>query len=84
MAAGRAVVARHVGALPETVLDGQTGLLLGNASPEALAEALRAILADPARARAMGEAGRRRAATEFSPERSVTIVENVYRRLVDA
>jgi glycosyltransferase involved in cell wall biosynthesis len=73
-----------VGALPETVLDGQTGLLLGNASPEALAEALRAILADPARARAMGEAGRRRAATEFSPERSVTIVENVYRRLVDA
>jgi hypothetical protein len=32
----------------------------------------------------MGEAGRRRAATEFSPERSVTIVENVYRRLVDA
>jgi glycosyltransferase involved in cell wall biosynthesis len=84
MAAGRPVVARHVGALPETVVDGQTGLLLGEASPDALAEALATILGDPARARAMGEAGRRRAAVEFSPERSVTIVEDVYRRLVDA
>jgi len=83
MAAGRPVVARHVGALPETVVDGQTGLLIGDASPEALAGALAAILGDPARARAMGTAGRQRAMVEFSPERSVTIVEAVYRRLVD-
>jgi hypothetical protein len=40
------------------------------------------MLADPSRARAMGEAGRRRAETEFSPERSVTIVERVYRDLL--
>jgi glycosyltransferase involved in cell wall biosynthesis len=82
MAAGRPVVARHVGALPETVLDGETGLLLADASPEPLAAALAAVLSDPDRARAMGEAGRRRAAEDFSPERSVTIVEAVYRRLV--
>jgi starch synthase len=44
-----------------------------------VAAALTAILADPARARAMGEMGRRRASSEFSPERSVTIVEAVYR-----
>jgi glycosyltransferase involved in cell wall biosynthesis len=81
MAAGRPVVARHVGALPETVVDGQTGILVDDASPEALAGALAAVLADPGRARAMGEAGRRRAREEFSPERSVTIVEEVYRRL---
>jgi glycosyltransferase involved in cell wall biosynthesis len=84
MAAGRPVVARHVGALPETVVDGETGLLIGDSSPEALAGALAAILADPARARAMGAAGQRRAAGEFSPERSVTIVEDVYHRLVSA
>lgn len=82
MAAGRAVVARHIGALPETVVDGETGFLIGEASPEALAEALGAVLLDPARARAMGEAGRRRAQEAFSPERSVAIVEAVYRRLV--
>jgi glycosyltransferase involved in cell wall biosynthesis len=79
MAAGRPVVARAVGALPETILDGETGFLVGDESPGAVAAALATILADPDRARAMGEMGRRRAAQEFSPERSVTIVEAVYR-----
>ena len=79
MAAGRPVVARAVGALPETVLDGETGFLVGDESPGAVAAALTAILTDPARARAMGELGRRRAAAEFSPERSVAMVEAVYR-----
>jgi glycosyltransferase involved in cell wall biosynthesis len=83
MAAARPVVARAVGALPETVVDGETGLLVGDESPRAVAEALASILGDPARARAMGEAGRRRAETDFSPERSVTIVETVYRAIVD-
>jgi glycosyltransferase involved in cell wall biosynthesis len=79
MAAGRPVVARAVGALPETVVDGETGLLVGGESPGAVAAALAAILGDPARARAMGERGRRRAIEEFSPERSAAIVEAVYR-----
>jgi glycosyltransferase involved in cell wall biosynthesis len=79
MAAGRPVVARAVGALPETVVDGETGFLVDDDSPEAVAVALANILADPARARAMGELGRRRAMGEFSPERSVAIVEAVYR-----
>jgi glycosyltransferase involved in cell wall biosynthesis len=81
MAAGRPVVARAVGALPETVVDGETGLLVGDESPGAVAAALGTILGDRARARAMGEMARRRAAEEFSPERSVTIVEAVYRRV---
>jgi glycosyltransferase involved in cell wall biosynthesis len=79
MAAGRPVVARAVGALPETVVDGETGLLVGDESAGAVAAALTEILGDPARARAMGEMGRRRASAEFSPERSVTIVEAIYR-----
>ena len=81
MAAGRAVVARRVGALPETVVEGETGYLVGDDEPESVATALRAIVTDRARARAMGTAGRRRAETEFSPERSVETVERVYRRL---
>jgi L-malate glycosyltransferase len=81
MAAGRPVVARAVGALPETVADGETGLLIDDEAPGAVAAALWAVLSDPARSRAMGEAGRRRAEDEFSPERSTTIVEAVYRTL---
>jgi glycosyltransferase involved in cell wall biosynthesis len=67
--------------LPETVVDGETGLLVDDDRPESVAAALAAILTDPARARAMGQAGQRRAVMEFSPERSVVIVEAVYRTL---
>jgi phosphatidylinositol alpha-1,6-mannosyltransferase len=81
MAAGRPVVARRVGALPETIVNGETGLLLDDDRPESVAAALAAVVEDRDRARAMGSAGRRRAETEFSPERSVEIVEAVYRTL---
>jgi glycosyltransferase involved in cell wall biosynthesis len=83
MAAGRPVVARRVGALPETVVEGETGHLVGDEEPESVAAALRSIVTDRAHARAMGGAGRRRAETEFSPERSVETVERVYRRLTE-
>jgi glycosyltransferase involved in cell wall biosynthesis len=66
MAAGLPVVACHAAAVPEVVLDGVTGVLTPPRDPGALAEALAAMLGDPARARAMGEAGRRRAA-RFTP-----------------
>lgn len=81
MAAARPVVARRVGALPETVVPGETGLLVDDDRPESVAAALAAVLGDRERARAMGIAGRLRAETEFSPERSVTVVDAVYRRL---
>ncbi|MCL6553209.1 MAG: glycosyltransferase [Firmicutes bacterium] len=47
MAAARPVVARRVGALPETVRHGETGLLVDDDRPESVAAALLDILADP-------------------------------------
>jgi glycosyltransferase involved in cell wall biosynthesis len=79
MAAGRPVVARRVGALPDTVAHGETGLLLDEERPESVERALAALAEDPARARRMGEAGRRRAMAEFSPEHHAEQVEAVYR-----
>jgi glycosyltransferase involved in cell wall biosynthesis len=81
MAAARPVVARRVGALPETVAHGETGLLVDEDRPEAVAAAMTAILGDGRRARAMGRAGRERASTEFAPDRAVAIVERRYRSL---
>lgn len=81
MAAGRPVVAGRVGALPETVVHGETGLLVDGARPESVAEALAAVLGNRARAVEMGRAGRRRVETVFSPEQSVATVERVYRTL---
>ena len=83
MAAGRPVVARRVGALPETVAHGETGLLVDGDTPGGVAAALRAIVGDPDRARAMGAAGRRRAEQEFTRERSVETVEAAYREVLD-
>jgi phosphatidylinositol alpha-1,6-mannosyltransferase len=80
-AAGRPGGARRGGALPETVVHGETGLLLEDERPESVAAALAAVLADPRRGGAMGAAGRRRAEAVFSPERSVDVVERLYRSL---
>src|SRR5204862_8016099 len=81
MAAGRPVIARKVGALPETILHGETGLLVDDDHPETVAQALGEILADPGRGRAMGIAARARAESDFSADRSVQTVERVYQDL---
>jgi L-malate glycosyltransferase len=83
MAAGRPVVARRIGALPDTVEHGETGLLLDEERPESVESALAALAADPARALRMGEAGRQRAMEEFSPERHAAQVEAIYLEAIE-
>jgi glycosyltransferase involved in cell wall biosynthesis len=84
MAAGRPVVGRRVGALPETVVHGVTGLLVDDDRPESVAAALRALVAQPERALAMGRAGRERAQALFGPDAHAAQVERIYRRVLDA
>ena len=57
-ACGRPVVAGTSGGAPEAVLDGETGTVVDPRSPDAVADAICGLLDDPARARAMGAAGR--------------------------
>jgi phosphatidylinositol alpha-1,6-mannosyltransferase len=58
-ACGLPVVAGTSGGAPEAVRDGVTGTVVGEPrSPAAVAAAVTALLDDPARARAMGAAGR--------------------------
>jgi alpha-maltose-1-phosphate synthase len=66
MACGTAVVASRVGGIPEVVADGETGLLVQPDDPAALAGAINVLVRDPARAGAMGQLGRQRAAADFS------------------
>jgi len=79
MALGKPVIASRVGGTPEVVVDGETGLLVEPANPEALAQALAALLRDPRRAHSMGAAGRARVERLFDLERTVDQIEELYR-----
>lgn len=78
MAAGRPLVATRVGGIPDLVEDGVTGILVPPSDPDALAEAAAALLSEPARAAAMGAAGRERWRKLFSPEPFVRETLKVY------
>ncbi len=81
MAMAKAVVATSAGGVPEIVIHGETGLLVPPAEPNLLAEAVLALLADPARAERLGLAGRRRAEALFSLQGHIQAVEAVYGEL---
>jgi glycosyltransferase involved in cell wall biosynthesis len=83
MAMGKPVVATASGGVPEIVVDGETGVLVAPADPAALAGAVRALLADPARRQRLGQAGRLRAETEFSLAGHADAVGSVYRECLE-
>lgn len=95
MACETAVVATATGGIPEVVVPGETGLLVpieqatdGTGTPldpdryvADFASALTSVVSDPARAAAMGRAGRERAISSFSwgaiAERTVEVYRSV-------
>ena len=64
--AGRPAVASRIGALPETIVDGETGLLFPPGDVEALASWMLNLAETPGRARQLGEAGRVRAQERYT------------------
>jgi starch synthase len=82
MACGTAVVGSRTGGIPEVVADGETGLLVPPDEPRPLADALNTLLRDPGRARAMGQAGRKRAVAEFGWPAIAAQTAGLYAELV--
>lgn len=66
LAAGTPVVASRVGGIPDIVKDGETGLLVAEKQPEALAEAILRLLEQPALGARLVEEGRRHIERHFS------------------
>jgi glycosyltransferase involved in cell wall biosynthesis len=66
-----ACVATKVSGIPELIEHGRTGLLVAPGSPEEMAHALRELIADPVRRRALGEAGRQRVTEKFGLEKNI-------------
>lgn len=82
MSYGVPVVATPVNGVPEMVQDGETGFLVPVGDVEALADRLERLLHDPLLREQMGRAGRRRAETQFAPERFQREMLAIYRRVV--
>jgi glycogen synthase len=83
MACETPVVASAVGGILEVVEDGKTGVLVEPGRPEALAAAICSVLADPARGRAMGRAGRLRVEAQFSWASVAAQTREVYASAID-
>lgn len=82
MAAARPVVATDVGGAREAVAEGETGHLVASGDDRMMAERIVALLNDPARAREMGERGRRVVEEKFSCEAQLERTERLYDELL--
>jgi len=83
MACGVPVVATAVGGIPELVPDGEAGFLVPLGDVDAMADAVVALLTDPARWKAASAAARE-VATRFSADRIVPRYEALYRRVLSS
>jgi glycosyltransferase involved in cell wall biosynthesis len=81
-AMGLPVIGTRVGGVPDTMIEGETGLLVPAQDPPALAEAIVALAGDPARCRHMGEAGRRWVLAEYTVETMAGRMLALYERLL--
>jgi glycosyltransferase involved in cell wall biosynthesis len=79
--AGRPVLASRRGALAETVVDGETGLLFEPGAPTSLADAMQRVLFEPGLAARLGSAARERARSRYGLSLMVDRYETLYRHL---
>jgi len=82
MAMGKPTVVSEAGGLPESVVHGETGLVVPAGDAEALAAGVTELLKDRERAREMGRAGRERALAMFDRSRVVERVLALYEEIL--
>jgi glycosyltransferase involved in cell wall biosynthesis len=75
---GRAAVGSRLGGVSDLIEDGRTGLLVRPDDPAALADAMRLLLGNPARAAAMGLAAAELARTRFDADAQIDRVMAIY------
>ena len=85
-AAGLPVIGTDVGGVSEMLQNGETGLLVPVHDVQALSQALTALVDDPVRRKAMGQAGMRavREGDKFTLESLVANTERCYRHWLEA
>jgi glycosyltransferase involved in cell wall biosynthesis len=79
MAMGLPVVATDISAIPELVVDGQTGLLVPAGRPDKLADAMQRMLTDQDLRNSVIPAARRTVANDFDSRQLIQALAGVYR-----
>lgn len=82
-ACGRAVVTTDVPGCRDAIDPGVTGVLVPVRNAAALADAIKGVISDPARCRAMGDAGRALAESAFDVRQVVAAHLRIYQELID-
>ena len=80
---GVPVIVSKKGGLPEVVIDGKTGIIVPAEDVESTAAALTELVSDPSRRKEMGAAGRQFVQEMYDWNRSLDIMETVYRQFVE-
>jgi glycosyltransferase involved in cell wall biosynthesis len=83
MAAGRPVVATDVGGAREAIVENETGYIVPSGNDELMAARIISLLQDPAKARSLGEQGRRVVEKNFSSQALLQKTEALYERLLN-
>ena len=84
MAAGRACVASSAGPIPEVIKNGEDGILVPPADPEAIAAAVCQLLDDESLRRRLETAANRSALSRFQPQESADALTRIYESVVVA
>jgi glycosyltransferase involved in cell wall biosynthesis len=82
MASAVPVIGTRIGGMQETIVDGETGLLVDADRPDDLALAMARILESPAESRRMGLRGRERVVQTFSWAARARRLLDVYRKVI--
>lgn len=83
-ASGKPAVGGRSGGVPEAVLDGVTGLLVGGTDVEELATTIARLMDSESLRRSLGEAGRARAVREFDWDSAAGRISSIHKRMVTA
>lgn len=82
MAASKPVIATNIPGINEIIIDGENGLLVSPADPNALAEKINLILSNASLAHNLAVSGMDRVSSEFSAKKMVDGVTNIYEELI--
>lgn len=82
LAAGKAVIASEVGAIPDAIRHGSTGVLVPPGDADALADALCFLIEDQGARQRLGQNGRKFVREAYDFERTVGRYDDLYHKIL--